>query len=134
MPTFQITDCFGEQVTLQPRLGLYSVTDFMGQEMPGLAIIPVSYTHLFPQPVRIHLFYPFHDLKEPRPPGYTVGLKGRSNGEADGLFCTGEIRHNEIGGEGIKAPFHTFHGGVKRLQINCKIRFISHKYPLLFCL
>ena len=39
MPTFQITDCFGEQVTLQPRLGLYSVTDFMGQEMPGLAII-----------------------------------------------------------------------------------------------
>ena len=39
MPTFQITDCFGEQVTLQPRLGLYSVTDFTGQEMPGLAII-----------------------------------------------------------------------------------------------
>ena len=39
MPTFQITDCFGEQVTLQPRLGLYSVPDFMGQEMPGLAII-----------------------------------------------------------------------------------------------
>lgn len=39
MPTFQITDCFGERVTLQPRLGLYSVTDFMGQEMPGLAII-----------------------------------------------------------------------------------------------
>ena len=39
MPTFQITDCFGEQVTLQPRLGLYSVTDFGGQEMPGLAII-----------------------------------------------------------------------------------------------
>ena len=39
MPTFRITDCFGEQVTLQPRLGLYSVTDFTGQEMPGLAII-----------------------------------------------------------------------------------------------
>ena len=39
MPTFRITDCFGEQVTLRPRLGLYSVTDFTGQEMPGLAII-----------------------------------------------------------------------------------------------
>lgn len=39
MTVFRIRDCFGEQVALQPRLGLYSVTDFMGQEMPGLAII-----------------------------------------------------------------------------------------------
>lgn len=39
MTVFHIRDCLGEQVALQPRLGLYSVTDFMGQEMPGLAII-----------------------------------------------------------------------------------------------
>lgn len=34
-----IQDNFGEQVTLQPRVELYSVRDYMGQEMPGLAIV-----------------------------------------------------------------------------------------------
>ncbi len=35
----KITNFLGEQVTLQPRVELYSVTDFMGTEMPGLAIV-----------------------------------------------------------------------------------------------
>lgn len=34
----KITDYFGESVTLRPKLELYSVTDFMGKEMPGLAV------------------------------------------------------------------------------------------------
>lgn len=36
---FKINDLFGQQVDLQPRVELYSVRDFMGQEMPGLAIV-----------------------------------------------------------------------------------------------
>lgn len=36
---FKINDLFGQQVALQPRVELYSVRDFMGQEMPGLAIV-----------------------------------------------------------------------------------------------
>ena len=36
--TLEITDIFGNRVELQPRVELYSVHDFMGQEMPGLAI------------------------------------------------------------------------------------------------
>lgn len=36
--TLEITDIFGNRVELQPRVELYSVRDFMGQEMPGLAI------------------------------------------------------------------------------------------------
>lgn len=39
MATLKIKDFFGEEVTLQPRLELYSVTDFMGKEMPGLAVV-----------------------------------------------------------------------------------------------
>ena len=35
----KITNIHGNAVTLRPRLGLYSVTDFMGQEMPGLAVL-----------------------------------------------------------------------------------------------
>lgn len=35
----KITDFNGDPVTLRPRLELYSVTDFMGQPMPGLAVI-----------------------------------------------------------------------------------------------
>ncbi len=34
MATFKIKDLFGEEITLQPRVELYSVTDFMGKEMP----------------------------------------------------------------------------------------------------
>ena len=36
--TLEITDIFGNRVELQPRVELYSVRDFMGQELPGLAI------------------------------------------------------------------------------------------------
>ena len=36
---FTINDLFGQQVTLQPRVELYSVRDFMGHKLPGLAII-----------------------------------------------------------------------------------------------
>ena len=39
MATLKIKDFLGEEVTLQPRLELYSVTDFMGKEMPGLAVV-----------------------------------------------------------------------------------------------
>lgn len=35
----KITDYFGNPVTLRPRIELYSVTDFMGKELPGLAIV-----------------------------------------------------------------------------------------------
>ena len=35
----EITDYFGTPVKLQPRVELYSVRDFMGREMPGLAIV-----------------------------------------------------------------------------------------------
>ena len=34
-----INDLFGQQVMLQPRVELYSVRDFMGHKLPGLAII-----------------------------------------------------------------------------------------------
>lgn len=34
-----ITDSFGKQVLLSPRVELYSVHDYMGKKMPGLAIV-----------------------------------------------------------------------------------------------
>ena len=39
MVTLKINDYFGREVTLLPRVELYSVTDFMGKEMPGLAVV-----------------------------------------------------------------------------------------------
>lgn len=35
----EITDLFGHKVTVRPRLELYSVSDYMGTEMPGLAVV-----------------------------------------------------------------------------------------------
>lgn len=35
---YTITDYFGDRVELEPCLELYTVRDFMGKEMPGLAI------------------------------------------------------------------------------------------------
>ena len=34
-----ITDWAGDRVSLEPRVELYSVRDFMGEELPGLAIV-----------------------------------------------------------------------------------------------
>ena len=42
--TFEIKDYFETPVILEPRVELYTVYDFMGKELPGLAT--VSYTHL----------------------------------------------------------------------------------------
>lgn len=36
--TLTITDYFGQRVELHPRVDLYTVKNFMGEEMPGLAI------------------------------------------------------------------------------------------------
>ena len=36
---YQIKDFYGRELSVQPRLELYSVQDFMGNEMPGLAIV-----------------------------------------------------------------------------------------------
>ena len=36
---YQIKDFYDRELTVQPRLELYSVRDFMGKEMPGLAIV-----------------------------------------------------------------------------------------------
>lgn len=36
---FEVTNSLGEKLRLQPKVGLYSVWDFMGTELPGLAII-----------------------------------------------------------------------------------------------
>ena len=35
----KITNYFGDPVTLRPRVELYSVTDFMGTKLPGLAVV-----------------------------------------------------------------------------------------------
>ena len=36
---YDITDFYGRTLPVSPRLGLYAVTDFMGNELPGLAVI-----------------------------------------------------------------------------------------------
>ena len=36
---FEITDSFGEKKSLQPRVQLYSVKDFMGKKMSGIAVM-----------------------------------------------------------------------------------------------
>ena len=41
---YNICDFMGNKLTVQPRLELYSVRDFMGKEMPGLAIVLVDVT------------------------------------------------------------------------------------------
>ena len=40
-----ITDSRGNQIVLEPKLALYSVRDFTGKEMPGLAIDLIDITN-----------------------------------------------------------------------------------------
>ena len=41
---YKIKDFYGRELTVQPRLALYSVQDFAGKEMPGLAITLIDVT------------------------------------------------------------------------------------------
>ena len=41
--TFEIKDYFETPVILEPRVELYTVYDFMGKELPGLAIVLDDY-------------------------------------------------------------------------------------------
>lgn len=41
---YKIKDFPGRELTVQPRLALYSVRDFTGKEMPGLSITPIDVT------------------------------------------------------------------------------------------
>ncbi len=44
MKTYQITNNAGKTITLTPTVGLYKVHDFMGKELPGLAVIMYEVT------------------------------------------------------------------------------------------
>ena len=44
--TFEIKDYFETPVILEPRVELYTVYDFMGKELPGLAIVLLSLIHI----------------------------------------------------------------------------------------
>ena len=41
---YKIKDFYGRELVVQPRLSLYSVRDFAGKEMPGLAITLIDAT------------------------------------------------------------------------------------------
>ena len=41
---YKIKDSYGRELMVQPRLSLYSVRDFVGKEMPGLAITLIDAT------------------------------------------------------------------------------------------
>ena len=41
---YKIKDYYGRELVVQPRLSLYSVRDFAGKEMPGLAITLIDAT------------------------------------------------------------------------------------------
>lgn len=43
--TYCIRDWFDNEIAIKPRLELYSVNDFMGKELPGLAIILENVTY-----------------------------------------------------------------------------------------
>ena len=41
---YKIKDFYGRELMVQPRLALYSLRDFVGKEMPGLAITLIDVT------------------------------------------------------------------------------------------
>ena len=45
----------------------------------------------------------------------------------DRLFTSAFVSDNKIGGHGIEVAIHTFHRGIKRLQVNGNIGAVGHK-------
>ena len=83
-------------------------------QCPGIAADPV------------HLADCLHHLKQPRTARYSVSLESGRDRKADRLVRAGGIRHHQMGGQGVQAPLHTLHRGVKGLEINGNICPVLH--------
>ena len=65
-------------------------------------------------------------FEETGPAGDAEGLQRRRDRQADGLVRPAFVSHHQAGIQRIQPPFHTFHRGIERLQIDGSID------PLLF--
>ena len=77
----------------------------------------------------IDLPHRLHNLEEAGAARNAVGLERRRHCETDCLFGAGRVRHDEIRRHRVKTPLHTFHRGIKRLEIDGKICPFSHGAP-----
>lgn len=57
------------------------------------------------------------------------GFVGGRNGEADRLFRTALIHHDEVGRQRIESSVDTFNGRIERFQINGDINSTVHISP-----
>ena len=81
--------------------------------------------------ISVDLLDPLDHLEEPRPSGDAPGFQGGRHRQADGLLRPAQVRHNEVGGQGVQAPFNTLDGGVKTFQVTGDISPVPHGPRLL---
>ena len=77
----------------------------------------------------IDLPHCLHNLEEAGAARNAVGLERRRHCKTDCLFGAGRVRYDEIRRHRVKTPLHTFHRGIKRLEIDGKICPFSHGAP-----
>ena len=77
-------------------------------------------------PLGVHLRHPLHHLKQPRPPGNTIGFEGGCDNQTDGFIRPALVRYHRIGGLGVQVPLDALHGSVEAAKImpkNKKCRY-----------
>lgn len=85
---------------------------------------------------RVDRLNSLHNFKQPRSAGKSPRLERRGNGQADRLIRAALIRHHKIRRHWVKTALHTLDRGVKRLQVDGKIRSVLHcaaLFPSLSC-
>ena len=84
-----------------------------------------------PQALGVDLLHPLDYLKEPGPSGDAPGFQRGRHGQTDGLFRAAQICHYQIGFQGVQAPLHAFHAGIKALQVDGNVGSAAHVHPPL---
>ena len=70
------------------------------------------------QPLPIDRTDALNDLEQTRTPGHAVCLERRGDGQTDRLLRPAFVSHDEMGGQRVQLPFHTFHARIEALGVN----------------
>ena len=77
----------------------------------------------------VHLLHLPDHFEQTGPARDAPGLQGRGHRQADGPVRPAPVRHHQAGIQRIQSPFHTFHRGIERFQIDGPIDSLFHDSP-----
>ena len=77
-------------------------------------------------PLRVVEFYLLHDLEQPRAPRYAERLERGRNGQANGLFRSAGVCHDQVRAHRVQPAVDALDGGIEGFEVNGDVSALFH--------